>query len=224
MRSAACECRRSWKSHGEPTLAATAGSQARFLKLLRHSPPPFARQPDERSASSSSSWLTSLATASSGKESKALSKRKSRRHEPHITARMCAMLGHSAWSSCSRNHQSAVPGWLLAFAHEGVGGLKSGLGGAEAGITWVKSTSGLGHPSTYSDELAFVIVYGSVRVSEDGRAWRTVGIPNDQLSGVVFLDASGDRLLVGDGVREDEVPRFGCGYLSDRRAGHDLLV
>ncbi|NNC40910.1 MAG: hypothetical protein HKN95_09490 [Acidimicrobiia bacterium] len=53
-----------------------------------------------------------------------------------------------------------------------------------------------------------MVIYESVRVSEDGRAWRTVGIPNDQLSGVVFLEASGDKLLVGDGLREDEIPRL----------------
>lgn len=77
------------------------------------------------------------------------------------------------------------------------------------GLDWVKvDVSNLGHDSAYSDELGFVATYGDILLSEDGQSWRKVAAWNDAISGVRFLAASGNKLLVGDGLRDDEEPRL----------------
>jgi hypothetical protein len=77
---------------------------------------------------------------------------------------------------------------------------------SEDGLNWTQTTSSLiGHHSTYSDDLGFVVVYeGDMLVSPDGQSWhRRADTP---ASGVAFLAASGNRVLVGDGLRPEESP------------------
>lgn len=79
---------------------------------------------------------------------------------------------------------------------------------SDDGLNWSKTTSAdVGHHSAYSDELGFVVVYGGsnpMLVSPDGQSWRTEA--DTPVSGVDFLEASGDTLLVGDGLRPEETP------------------
>ena len=79
---------------------------------------------------------------------------------------------------------------------------------SQDGLEWSKSTTAyLGHHSTFSTELGFIIASGDLLSSDDGLEWRTL-YADPPLSGITHLTASGNKLLVKDGLRDDEEPHL----------------
>jgi len=117
------------------------------------------------------------------------------------------------WVDTSSTADTGIAATSLTAGPESVIATECNFGGdtfwySQNGLEWSKSTTAyLGHHSTYSPELGFIIVYGDLLSSDDGLRWRTLAAETP-LSGVTHLIASGNKLLIKDGLRDDEEPHL----------------
>lgn len=126
---------------------------------------------------------------------------------------MLATSDGASWEETTSAEDAGFAVTSLTAGLESVIATECNFGGdtfwySQDGLEWSKSTTAYtGHHSTFSTELGFIIAYGDLLSSDDGLEWRTL-YADPPLGGVTHLTASGNKLLVKDGLRDDEEPHL----------------